>query len=74
MAAIILGLSFAVVRHSFVVANCFVVASSYKLATPRNLISSITLLDFPSIPAKHKKMGDYIFLKRYWCESSIYVT
>ena len=67
-ATIILGLSFVVVKHSFAMANIFVVANnSFAMANQNvstiqqlhlNLTSSITLLDFPSKPTKHKQMGD----------------
>ena len=53
---VFLDLSLVVLKHSFVVANLFAAAS--KTATdqqlPLYLISSITLLDFHSNPAKHK--------------------
>ena len=50
-------------KNSFVVANLFALAKRNKKTTvdqqlPFHLISSITLLDFPSNIAKHEQMGD----------------
>ena len=61
--ALFLDLSFGVAKNSFVVANLFALAKRSKKTTadqqlPFHLISSITLLDFPSNIAKHKQMGD----------------
>ena len=54
---VFLDLSFVVAKHSFVVANRGEqIAADQQL--PLHLISSITLLYFPSNSAKHKQMED----------------
>ena len=73
VAVVILGFSFTVAKLSFTVANSFAVVNTIlrcveqiavdQQITPK-LVSSITLLDFPSNFEKHKKMGDQSFPKR----------
>ena len=56
-ATVFLDLSFTVVKHSFAVANLFAVvkrqANYCKSVTSSSLDFFLTLLDFPSNPAKH---------------------
>ena len=61
VAVVILGFNFAMVKLFFAATNTVLRCSeqtSDDQQIPSNLVSSITLLDFPSNSVKHKKMGD----------------